>query len=276
MDAPPNGDFLSQLEERARRENPDVAADLPRSRETSPFAARPRSPRTPGAVDPVEQPVPSTSALPADANSVPLANGDTTAPAVVKKKRPLPPTPPPKRPRKPQPTIRLEVELPTQLANDAVYELNFEESALDAGLRVVQSESEKDESETDGSDDDSEDDAPAQVRALRSGSPATRSATPQPTISSSTAALLGAAPLASKNNKRKRKKVIQDRDEGYDTSDSFVDDTELRLDMPKFYVRPKRDGFFVANGPLELLQLGKTTKGCAPSGPPSVVARVEP
>lgn len=53
---------------------------------------------------------------------------------------------------------------------------------------------------------------------------------------------------------------MQDRDEGYDTSDSFVDDSELHTDMPKFYVRPKRDGFYVANGPLELFELTKCVR----------------
>ena len=70
----------------------------------------------------------------------------------------------------------------------------------------------------------------------------------------STTALLTAPPPGPA--KRERKKRIEDRDEGYDTTDPFVDDSEIALDMPKYYVRPSRDGFYVSQGLLELLTEG--------------------
>ncbi|KAG0152289.1 hypothetical protein CROQUDRAFT_649659, partial [Cronartium quercuum f. sp. fusiforme G11] len=68
----------------------------------------------------------------------------------------------------------------------------------------------------------------------------------------------GLLPEPSYNNdggpppKRRRRRKPQERDEGYDRDDPFVDDSEALITEPKFYHAPARDGFFVAEGPLEL------------------------
>ena len=46
----------------------------------------------------------------------------------------------------------------------------------------------------------------------------------------------------------KRKKI------DYDLEDPFIDDSELLIDAPTHFGRPKKEGFFVHSGPLELLE----------------------
>ena len=46
----------------------------------------------------------------------------------------------------------------------------------------------------------------------------------------------------------KRKKV------DYDFEDPFIDDSELSIDAPTHTARPKKEGFYVHCGPLELLE----------------------
>lgn len=48
---------------------------------------------------------------------------------------------------------------------------------------------------------------------------------------------------------RKRKK----RDAEYDTADPFIDDSELQYDEPTYYRQPRKAGFYVQQGPIELL-----------------------
>lgn len=57
--------------------------------------------------------------------------------------------------------------------------------------------------------------------------------------------------------KRRRRRRIQERDEGYDANDPFVDDSEIATTEPKFYHAPEKDGFYVAQGPLILKQTRK-------------------
>ncbi|MBW0475674.1 hypothetical protein O181_015389 [Austropuccinia psidii MF-1] len=52
--------------------------------------------------------------------------------------------------------------------------------------------------------------------------------------------------------KRPRSRKPQQRDQGYDKNDPFVDDSEALTMEPKFYYPPARPGFFMANGPIEL------------------------
>ena len=48
---------------------------------------------------------------------------------------------------------------------------------------------------------------------------------------------------------QKKKKVV----DVYDTRDDFIDDSELLVDQPTHYGRTKKEGFFVHQGPLELV-----------------------
>lgn len=50
---------------------------------------------------------------------------------------------------------------------------------------------------------------------------------------------------------RQRKKRGKEKNE-YDTKDPFVDDSELMVDEPMYYHQPKRPGFYVAQGDVEL------------------------
>ena len=59
--------------------------------------------------------------------------------------------------------------------------------------------------------------------------------------------------LKKKGNDAKRKRVIG-RFGGYDTDDSFVDDSELHLDLVQTYAVPAKNGFFIVEGPVELLE----------------------
>jgi hypothetical protein len=48
---------------------------------------------------------------------------------------------------------------------------------------------------------------------------------------------------------QKKKKIV----DVYDTRDDFIDDSELLVDQPTHYGRTKKEGFFVHQGPLELV-----------------------
>ncbi|KAK4686053.1 hypothetical protein P7C73_g4079, partial [Tremellales sp. Uapishka_1] len=56
-----------------------------------------------------------------------------------------------------------------------------------------------------------------------------------------------------KDPPRKKTKVIK-RNPDYNFEDPFIDDSELLIDAPTHYQRPKKEGFFVHSGPLELLE----------------------
>ncbi|WVQ95912.1 hypothetical protein IAU59_003011 [Kwoniella sp. CBS 9459] len=53
----------------------------------------------------------------------------------------------------------------------------------------------------------------------------------------------------SKKAKSKKKKPID-----YDLNDPFIDDSEIMIDAPTHYARPKKEGFFVHAGMLELME----------------------
>lgn len=48
---------------------------------------------------------------------------------------------------------------------------------------------------------------------------------------------------------RKKKK----RGTDYDTADPFIDDSELQFDEPTFYRQPRKAGYYVQKGSIELL-----------------------
>lgn len=47
----------------------------------------------------------------------------------------------------------------------------------------------------------------------------------------------------------KKRRVID-----YDLNDPFIDDSDLKIDAPTHVARPKKEGFFVHMGHLELLE----------------------
>ena len=49
-----------------------------------------------------------------------------------------------------------------------------------------------------------------------------------------------------------KKRTRKPKEDGYDVGDPFVDDSELMVDEPMFYQEPKRSGFYVAMGDVEL------------------------
>ncbi|KAM0751212.1 hypothetical protein T439DRAFT_356045 [Meredithblackwellia eburnea MCA 4105] len=53
--------------------------------------------------------------------------------------------------------------------------------------------------------------------------------------------------------KRRRKNKVLGRLGGYDVDDPFVDDSDIALYEPQWYHRPKREGYFVCTGQLELV-----------------------
>ncbi|SJX64272.1 uncharacterized protein SRS1_14922 [Sporisorium reilianum f. sp. reilianum] len=69
----------------------------------------------------------------------------------------------------------------------------------------------------------------------------------------------GAPPGASK----KRRRPNDDKyDIGqYDMRDPFVDDSELNIDEPTHFAKPKSDGFYVTQGPVELAKAKALAKG---------------
>jgi hypothetical protein len=40
----------------------------------------------------------------------------------------------------------------------------------------------------------------------------------------------------------------------YDLNDPFIDDSDLKIDAPTHIARPKKEGFFVHQGMLELME----------------------
>lgn len=62
---------------------------------------------------------------------------------------------------------------------------------------------------------------------------------------------------------KKRRKVNDDKyDIGqYDVRDPFVDDSELNIDEPTHFAKPKADGFYVTQGPVELAKAKAMAKG---------------
>ena len=58
--------------------------------------------------------------------------------------------------------------------------------------------------------------------------------------------------LADKYSSKKQKKNIVS--EYYDTSDPFIDDSELAIDERQFFAQTKQQGFYVSSGDVALLK----------------------
>ncbi|GAA6000291.1 hypothetical protein JCM10207_007943 [Rhodosporidiobolus poonsookiae] len=145
------------------------------------------------------------------------------------------PTPPLPAPAAPRPTIRLDIVLPSRKTVVDVPEYNITQMARDKGLLPPEEEKKAEEhSESEG-----EGDGKAPAGGAGEGEN-------------------GAPP------KKKRKRgpnVIVGRFGGYDATDPFVDDSEAALYEPRFYARPKREGFFVCTGEVEVAPRRGRVKG---------------
>ncbi|OBZ74754.1 hypothetical protein A0H81_05563 [Grifola frondosa] len=62
------------------------------------------------------------------------------------------------------------------------------------------------------------------------------------------------------DGKRKRKKRKNAASEYYDTSDPFIDDSELAQDERTFFAQTKQKGFYVSSGQVALMNVNKTPK----------------
>ncbi|GAA5887442.1 hypothetical protein JCM6882_002531 [Rhodosporidiobolus microsporus] len=147
------------------------------------------------------------------------------------------PTPPLPAPKPPRPTIRLQIALPPRKGTPGYPEFNILEIARSKGLippeEVKKPEEEKDASDAEGKGKEKE------------GTPGEGGEN-------------GAPP------KKKRKRgpnVIQGRFGGYDVHDPFVDDSEAMFYEPRFYARPRQEGFFVCSGEVEVAPRRGRVKG---------------
>ncbi len=78
------------------------------------------------------------------------------------------------------------------------------------------------------------------------------------------------APSGASGASKKRRKVTDDKyDIGqYDVRDPFVDDSELNIDEPTHFAKPKADGFYVTQGTVELAKAKAMGKGVPVPGQP--------
>ncbi|WWC95660.1 hypothetical protein V866_002525 [Kwoniella sp. B9012] len=66
-----------------------------------------------------------------------------------------------------------------------------------------------------------------------------------------------------KSKKSKKRKPV----ETYDLEDEFIDDSEILIDAPTHFARPKKEGFFVHSGPLELMEESPVKPKARPAKP---------
>ncbi|KAK8849787.1 hypothetical protein IAR55_005123 [Kwoniella newhampshirensis] len=55
-------------------------------------------------------------------------------------------------------------------------------------------------------------------------------------------------------NQKKKKVAMKRKKVEYDLEDPFIDDSDILIDAPTHFARPKKEGFFVHSGDLELLE----------------------
>ncbi|KAJ8295830.1 Glycosylphosphatidylinositol anchor biosynthesis protein 11 [Rhodotorula toruloides] len=159
------------------------------------------------------------------------------------------PTPPPLAPKEPRPTIRLEIALPPR-KDDVAPEFNIVQLAKDAGFI-------KDEPKKEGGDDDEGSESDGQGGRRKKGK---EKADDKGTPGAAEAGEAGENGPPKKRRKRGPNAVLG-RFGGYDTNDPFVDDSEVALYEPRFYARPKREGYFVCAGPVEVAPRRGRVKG---------------
>ncbi|GEM06968.1 hypothetical protein Rt10032_c02g0985 [Rhodotorula toruloides] len=151
------------------------------------------------------------------------------------------PTPPPLAPKEPRPTIRLEIALPPR-KDDLAPEFNIVQLAKEAGFI-------KDEPKKEGGEDEGDSESDGQGGRRKEGKE-----------KADEEGMPGAGEAGEDGPPKKRRKrgpnVVLGRFGGYDTNDPFVDDSE-----PRFCARPKREGYFVCVGPVEVAPRRGRVKG---------------
>ncbi|KWU44263.1 hypothetical protein RHOSPDRAFT_29373 [Rhodotorula sp. JG-1b] len=182
------------------------------------------------------------------------------APATEKKKRRRrrnrTPTPPPLGPKERRATVRLSITLPPR-KDDSAPEFDILQLSKDAGFikeeEVVPNEDGADANGNGDDEDASESDGQGGRRKKNKGKAVERQEDGTPGV-------------AGENEppKKKRKRgpnVVLGRFGGYDVNDPFVDDEDVALYEPKYTARPKREGYFICAGEVEVAARRGRVKG---------------
>ncbi|GAA5951435.1 hypothetical protein JCM8115_005149 [Rhodotorula mucilaginosa] len=182
------------------------------------------------------------------------------APATEKKKRRRrrvrTPTPPPLGPKERRATVRLSITLPPrkddsapefdilQLSKDAGFIKEDEAVPNKDGAGANNNEDDEDASESDGQGGRRKKNKGKAVEGQEDGTPGVAGENEPP--------------------KKKRKRgpnVVLGRFGGYDVNDPFVDDEDVALYEPKYTARPKREGYFICAGEVEVAARRGRVKG---------------
>ncbi|WRT69838.1 uncharacterized protein IL334_006829 [Kwoniella shivajii] len=219
---------------------------------------------------------PGTSTVPADAalpaNGTPALEGEdgetnVLIPKKKKRARPrspsededLPPPPPPMK------TIRLEKSM---LAEGETLEWNVLDEARDKGMVAEIWGVAEDVAEPikDGMEEGMEVDPSIPIEGEIAATNGHTLEVSQPIAGPSSGPLYGlglgdedpeeiARRLEEKyGDDNKSKKAKKRKQVDYDLEDPFIDDSEILIDAPTHFARPKKEGFFVHSGSLELLE----------------------
>ncbi|KAH9476894.1 hypothetical protein JR316_0010810 [Psilocybe cubensis] len=192
---------------------------------TTPTAAADSAAPTPSS--PLTKP-PSSAAAPspsASASTTTLKPASSAKPRSTKPPRPRSPSPSPPPPVIPLRTIRLEI----RLGGPSNYEVDIRRQAKETGQRPPTPPVVVKRAVPDSSDEDDEEDEG------------------------------GASASAGPGKTKKKKKKKNPASEYYDTTDPFIDDSELAVDERQFFAQTKQQGFYVSSGEVALLK-DKTPK----------------
>ncbi|PPQ79331.1 hypothetical protein CVT25_002561 [Psilocybe cyanescens] len=177
---------------------------------------------------------PAPAAAPSPATKTPSSSSAKPAssakPRSTKPPKPRSPSPSPPPPVIPLQTIRLDI----RLGGPSNYEVDIARQAKDTGQRPPTPPPVVKHAVADSSDsEDDEDDKDKDKDKNKAGEDP-----------------------KSKTKKRKKKNAAA---EYYDTTDPFIDDSELALDERQFFAQTKQQGFYVSSGEVALLK-DKTPK----------------
>lgn len=198
----------------------------------------------------------------ADANGEVKPDGEAKDEKSKKKKRKRSPSEDLAPPPPPMPTIRLEVQLP----DEGMLEWNFIQEAAKAGYELHDPNGvpyvmvddmigqENGEGPGEGAPEGEE-------TANGEGAPTDPFATPGFGDEAADAEAIAArleAKWANYGKTGKKKKPSKSGRraprELYDLNDDFIDDSDIYIDLPTHVARPKKEGFYVHQGPLELME----------------------
>jgi HPC2 and ubinuclein domain len=199
-------------------------------------------------------PLPTTSGpsgtKPSSSTTKPAAKPRSTKPA--KPARTPSPSPPPPPPVVPLQTIRLQI----RLGGPSNYEVDICRLAKDSGQRAptppapVKKVADSSDSEEEDKDD--------------------KSRSKKNKVSYNLFIVL-AGILSLSNISIQKKNVVS---EYYDTSDPFIDDSELAIDERQFFAQTKQQGFYVSSGEVALLK-DKYVQIGLPPDLNSLISRIE-